>query len=322
LTSIQRVTYTPSQETWCFFTAIFTSGVAGSYQRIGLFGANEGYAIGYDGASFAVMRKTGGTWVTIATQGSFNKDNLDGTGCSGFTIDPTKGNVFKISYGYLGFAPISFWVLAGHDGGWVRFHVYDYPNTAVRPHILQTSLPWCAEAGKTSGTSSIVLKTASIAAGTSGNHARPLDLHYVARSSKTGIDTNATNLITLKSAATFASITNEVLSYLASIELAATAAVSSRVLIWSLRKNATIGGTPNFTDYDATRSPISYDVAGTTVTGGVLLGGGQVFANTNEERCFQPFIAPMLAGDTITLSVRTVAGTMDVDSTVSWVDRF
>jgi len=320
--SVQRVIYTPGQETWCFFTAIFTPGVAGSYQRIGLFGANEGYAIGYNGADFCVMRKTGGIWSILATQANFSEDRLDGTGCSAFTLDKTKGNIFKISYGYLGYAPTTFWVFAGNSAGWVKFHVYDYPNTAVRPHILQTSIPWAAEVGKTSGATNIVLKSASIAAGTSGNHSRPLDLHYTARSSKTGIGTTAINLITIKSATAFASIANEIFTYLHKLDLAASATSSNRVLIWDLRKNAALGGTPSFTNYDTDRSPISYDVAGTTVTGGVLLLGGQVFANSNEERIFTQFETPMLAGDTITLSVRSSTGTMDADAVVMWVDRF
>ena len=47
---------------------------------------------------------------TFITSGSFNVDRLDGSGPSGMTLDPQKGNVYQIAYQYLGYGNAFFGV--------------------------------------------------------------------------------------------------------------------------------------------------------------------------------------------------------------------
>jgi len=55
------VKYNPGQGGLVRFTALFTTGVAGSTQYIGLGGAGDGYFFGFSGTSFGVLRRRGGT---------------------------------------------------------------------------------------------------------------------------------------------------------------------------------------------------------------------------------------------------------------------
>jgi len=169
--SKQNLAYKAGHESYLFFTAAFLEGgVVTSSQWIGLFDDNEGFAVGYDDTDFSILfRRDGGT-DTVINQSSFNLDTLDGTGASGFTIDPTKLNVYRISFGWLGASPITFQV-QDEEGNWIAFHRIEYPNSETEPSVLNASIPIRAQVGKTAGASDLQLATACWNAGSvSGNN--------------------------------------------------------------------------------------------------------------------------------------------------------
>ena len=53
--------YNPGQGAETRFTALFTTGVANSQQLIGVGGADDGFFFGYNGATFGVLRRVGGS---------------------------------------------------------------------------------------------------------------------------------------------------------------------------------------------------------------------------------------------------------------------
>jgi hypothetical protein len=108
LLSHDTIRYIPGQGVSARFTALFTEGVAGSEQYIGIGTGEDGYFVGIDGADgLAILHRIDGadTW---HPRSEFN-DPLDGTGNSGIDLDITKGNVFKIDYQWLGFGTINFY---------------------------------------------------------------------------------------------------------------------------------------------------------------------------------------------------------------------
>ena len=169
------VTYRPHAETFVAFSAIFTAGIANSYQRIGLYDTNNGFFIGYEGTSFGVTKRSGAVDTTTA-QASFSEDTLTGGASSGYTrngtpeaIDLTKDNLFRIRFGWLGAAPIYYEVFSP-DGEWITFHKIKHPNTAAVPTIQNPNLPITLDIKKTSGGSGILsIKTACWAAGSTSN---------------------------------------------------------------------------------------------------------------------------------------------------------
>jgi hypothetical protein len=168
------VTYRPQAEVYAAFTCIFTLGVASSYQRIGIYDASNGFFVGYEGTSFGVTIRKAGVDTTTA-RASFNLDTLTGASGSKYTrggapetLDPTKDNLYRIRFGWLGAAPIIFEVLSP-DAEWVPFHIIRHPNTTAGTSINSPNLPITLNAQKTSGATNITMSTACWAAGTTSD---------------------------------------------------------------------------------------------------------------------------------------------------------
>ena len=171
--SIQTVKYRPGNEQYVKFTAAFTTPTsANSVQRIGLFDANNGFFIGYEGLTFNATRRSGGSDTGVA-YASFNGDPLDGSSGSAFTragtpeaIDFTKSNLFRIRWAWLGSAPVQYEVFSP-DGSWVVFHTLRFPNLQLNPSVLSPNLPITIQVTKTSAdATNLILYTACVAGGT------------------------------------------------------------------------------------------------------------------------------------------------------------
>lgn len=180
----RTVTYHPHAENYAAFTAIFTTGIANSFQRIGLYDDNNGFFIGYEGTSFGVTKRSGGVDVTT-TQASFSEDTLTGQTGSNYTrngvpeaADFTKDNLFRIRYGWLGAAPIYYEILSP-DGQWVTFHIIKHPNTVNVPTIQEPNQPIRLHIKKTTaGATNLVMNTACWAAGSSSDLQKITDTLY------------------------------------------------------------------------------------------------------------------------------------------------
>lgn len=178
-----NVTYRPQNETFASFTTIFTAGVANSYQRIGIYDANNGFFIGYEGTSFGITIRQSGVDTTVA-KGSFNVDTLAGGATSKFTrngvpeaLDPTKDNLYRIRFGWLGASGVYFDVLSP-DQRWVTYHIHRVANSSTIPSIANPNLPITLDARKTSGATDIKMYTACWAGGTSCNLMKITDTIY------------------------------------------------------------------------------------------------------------------------------------------------
>lgn len=176
-----NVSYRPHAETYAAFTAIFTTGIANSYQRIGLYDTNNGFFIGYEGTSFGVTKRVSGS-DTFTQQSSFSVDTLTGLSTSLYTrngtpeaADFTKDNLFRIRFGWLGAAPIVFEILSP-DGAWVAFHKIKHPNTNAIPSVANPNLPITLDIQKTTaGATTLIMSTACWAAGSTSNFIKLTD---------------------------------------------------------------------------------------------------------------------------------------------------
>jgi hypothetical protein len=179
--STTNVTYRPHSEIYVAFTAIFSAGLASTYQRIGLYDTNDGVFVGFEGTSFGITKRSGAADTTVA-QASFSEDTLTGTSTSLFTrngtpeaLDTAKDNLYRIRFGWLGAAPMVFEVFSP-DGEWVVFHIIKHPNTATVPTIQNPNLPITLEAKKTSaGATVLTIKTACWAAGSTSSLGKVTD---------------------------------------------------------------------------------------------------------------------------------------------------
>lgn len=168
--SLGNITYTPGAELYAYFTGVFTAGVAGTFQRIGLTDKVNGFFIGYEGTVFSVSIVTNSA-ITSIGQSSFNIDTLTGAAGSKFTragvpeaINFTFQNVFRVRFGWVGSASIVYEVLSPDDQ-WVIYHINRNPNTQSLPSIQNPNLPitlWMSSNG-----TNLVQGTSCWAAGSS-----------------------------------------------------------------------------------------------------------------------------------------------------------
>lgn len=180
--TVQTLAYRPAHEEYAYFTAAFTTPTStNSDQRIGLYDANNGYFIGFDGLTFGLTKRTAAV-DTFVARTSWNGDLLDGSASSKFTrngapeaINLTFSNLFRIRFAWLGSASVLFEVFSP-DGAWITFHTLRVPNAQLNPHIATPDLPMTVEAIKASAdATNLIIYTACWAAGTTSNYSKITD---------------------------------------------------------------------------------------------------------------------------------------------------
>ena len=312
-TSVDTVRYRTGHDIYVYFTCYFSAPAANGKQYIGLLDAVDGVAIGYNGTNFGTLYRSGGADV-FKPQSGFNKNTMlaesfgDG---SGYVLDPSKVNLYRINLGYLGIAPIIFEVYGGTDFGWIPFHVMEFTNQQTTTHLQNPILPMRVEVEST-GNAVLDIHTPSWNAGVLiDRQDEKADRFQTARNSKTSVSTE-TNIFTLKNLATFQGKVNHIVSELISISASADGA--KNVIVY-FKKNATLGGSPSYANIDAVNSVLQIDTAGTTVTGGTLMYALELAKV--ESKVLNLFDAhiKILPGETLTVSASSAAAS-DISITV------
>lgn len=324
-TSIRPVKYRQGQGITARFTAAFPVNNANNTMIIGCGTDVDGYFVGYNGTAFGVLHRNNSvdTWTAAA---SFNGDKLDGTGASGFTIDPTKGNVFMIRYPFLGYGAIKFFVLSS-AGAWILFHTVQYPNTTATLQLTNPNLPFYAKTlNGAAGTTSCTIYCGSVGIFLNGGM-RWLGPLYATSNRKTAITTQ-TNVLTIKNATTYNGVTNRSRIRIRTISVAWNTATDTALL--NVIKGTTLGGAPSYAAINGTtadagvtitsgNSVASVDTAGTTISGGLILHAvacPQASAQTINVENMELFIEP---GQILTFAVTgDASGTARV--AVSWTE--
>jgi len=316
VSSKDNLHYRTGQGGLCMFTAIFTEGVAGSVQEVGLGDSQDGLLFGYNGTSFGINRRSNSSDNYIP-QSTWNKDKMNGTGSSGVTLDPTKGNVYKIQYQWLGFGVINFFIESQTTGNFILVHQISYPNQNTTTSVLNPSMPLTLSASNTSNTTNIVVKCPSIAAFVEGNISGESVLYSI-NNQKTGVTTQL-NILTIKCNATFGGISNR--KQVRPIQLSI-ANTSNADAIFRLHVNPTLGGSPSYTDINTNSSVVSYDVAGTTVASGKIISS--FYLNGNRELLVDLSLYPFTLNnsDILTISATSSGAAIVASASISWGEEF
>jgi hypothetical protein len=171
--SFTNVAYSPHEEIYGAFTASFTTGTTGTYQRIGLYNATDGFSFGYNGTTFGLWTRFNSV-DTFVAQTSWNGDVLSGGTTSKFTRNGTPEalvqtdiNLYRVRFGWLGIAPVIFEVLSA-DGNFVLVHTVRYPNSQTTVSITNPYLPMTVDVNNNAtGTTSLTITSGCWVAGTS-----------------------------------------------------------------------------------------------------------------------------------------------------------
>ena len=298
LVTREYVKYRPGQGSMSRFTALFTTGVAGSTQIAGPCGNGvDGLGFGYNGTSFGILYRHNSTDTWIP-QSTWNYDTMLGGTASGKTLVPTNLNVYQVKFQYLGGGNIFYYVLNDFSGRWVLVHMIRNAGTQTTPNLRNPSMPVYFEAQNTTNTSAIVIKTASVGQFLEGQR-RFLGPRGAIDSSIASVAaTTQTSLIALRNASSFNGTVNYSISHLRQISLSANDTGTTKGCVnLRLIKNPTTSFA-SFTPYN-----------GTTVNAGVTITAGQSTMSSNVTAL------TIVGGNVIYTSTINIGGSSTIDVT-------
>ena len=320
------MSYQPGKSLLNLNTFVMNTLTANLKQKIGMFDANNGIFFYADGTTLKIVRRTyvtGSPADTEISQSSWNGDKLNGTGASGYTLNPTKATILFMDFEWLGMGAVRVGFVI--DGKFIVAHTFKNANDLSTVYMQTANLPIRYEietaATLASGTYTLqqVCSTTMIEGGYS-----PEGIRKMIGTSQINAGVNLTTAntyyniatIRIKSGRPYAVIIPSGLDILN---------ISNNDFEFGLFVNATPSSAFSYTSYD---DNVEYDLTtvdltatGTRIAGGYLggktnpfsIGDGFVFANQ---------IGQTIGGtsDTLTLGVRTGSANGDVSGLLKWYD--
>lgn len=154
LQSVASVRYRPGHEALGQWTSKYEGPQAGVNHYHGFLNGSDGAAFGYKDGVFGVWFIESGVETHVAQADWSEDDKLDGNGATGFNLNPEKFNLYMTSYGWLGIAPIIYFVYCGRRIGWRVAHVIDRVNQDDDTHLDNPTLPIQMRVTRASGSGS------------------------------------------------------------------------------------------------------------------------------------------------------------------------
>lgn len=245
--------YIPWNQGYCFFTRVFTEWVANSKQEAWLYDWSNWFFIWYHWTEFWCGRYRDWVledWIVISDFTTIFP-----------TFDPTKWNIYSISFWYLWFAPITFSVM--HPWNWfIDIAKIKYPSTSIVTHILNPNLPLMALLENTWNTTNLTWKSWSIVAWIVDWWWSDVTARYFTWSTtKTVAGTSNETIIVFRNKETFNWIENRVPALL---KLISASTDWTKNVAWKILKNPPITWWTR-TDQDTNNSTLEFSI-NTTIT--------------------------------------------------------
>jgi alkyl hydroperoxide reductase subunit AhpC len=106
-----------------------------------MFDANNGIFFYADGTTLKIVRRTyvtGSAADTEKSQSEWNGDKLDGTGKSGYTLDPTKASILFMDFEWLGMGSVRVGFVI--DGKFIVAHTFYNANDLSTVYMQTANL--------------------------------------------------------------------------------------------------------------------------------------------------------------------------------------
>ena len=135
----------------------------------------------------------------VYLQSAWNYDKMDGSGPSGMTLNPQKGNVYQIGFQYLGQGNAFFSIEDEKTGAIVPVHQIRNANNRTTPVLRNPNVSGLVASTNTTSTTSVEVRCASMATFTEGKFTR-LDPKFAHARTFDSVDTSGVfkGLIALK----------------------------------------------------------------------------------------------------------------------------
>lgn len=223
------------------------------YVRYG--NGNNGIGFASDGtltgSRFEILSDTG-NGDQSAAQSSWNRDKLDGTGKSGYTLDPTKTHILVIDVQalYVGRVRCGFDI----DGAIIWAHEFYHANFIDVPYIQTANLPIRAGIKATDDAATGSMRFICSCVLSRGGQERIAGYDFSVEGTVTAGSGARTHLLSVRPKTTFNSITNRVEFVLEDIEMLVT---GNSPIYWELCLGQALT-TPTYADANATYSAFEY----------------------------------------------------------------
>lgn len=235
-------------------------------------------------------------------------------------FDPTKLNLYRVEYGYLGAVSMVFSIYDPEKADFIEVHRIEWANTETTPIFGNPDMKigWTAASLGSTGTNLTVEGASSYVAvggkNTFVNQSKSDD-NLVA-----SIDTTLTPIITLKNRITYGDRFN-----LGKIKILIASATNdhNKPSIIEIYKNGTLGGVPDFQLVDDVNSIALVDKSASSITGGSKIASFPVGANGGSDDIdLEKFLIDILPEEIITIAAKTTSGTgATIDAIISWVEE-
>ena len=277
--TIKVFSYQPGKSLLVMNTFVMSSPKTGLTQRIGYYGASNGFYLEQAGSAIAFVERsivTGSLVNTPVLQADWNGDTLDGTGPSGYTLDLTKAQIYWMDVEWLGVGSVRMGFVI--NGQFIICHTFNHANLITSTYITSASLPLRYEIFNTAATSgaSTLKQICSTVISEGG---------YELRGSQQAISTPITTARTFAVAGTYYPIVSIRLQSTRLDAIVIATAISflgtgnGKNYQWRIVNGAiTTGGSWLNAPGD---SSVEYNLTGSSATGGRILASG--FVNSSNQ---------------------------------------
>jgi hypothetical protein len=320
------MSYQPGKSLLNLNTFVMNTLTANLKQKIGMFDANNGIFFYADGTTLKIVRRTyvtGSPADTEILQSAWNGDKLNGTGASGYTLNPTLATIMFMDFEWLGMGSVRVGFVI--DGKFITAHTFYNANSLSTVYMQTANLPirYEIETAATLAAGTYTLQQVCSTTMSEGGYA-PEGIRQMIGTSQINAGVNLTTVntyynlatIRIKSGRPYAVIVPSGLDVLN---------ISNNDFEFGLFVNATPSSAFSYTsfsdnvEYDLTT--VDLTATGTRIAGGYMggktspfsIGEGFVFANQ---------LGQTISGtsDTLTLGVRTGSANGDVSALLKWYD--
>ena len=320
------MTYQPGKSLLNLNTFVMNTQEENLVQKVGMFDANNGIFFEDTGTGYRFVRRTyvtGSAVDTYANQGSWNGDNLDGTGASGYDLSFDKATIMFMDFEWLGMGAVRCGFVV--DGKFITAHSFYNANDLSTVYMQTANLPIRYEI-ETTGTIGGAAALQQVCSTTmiEGGYAPGGIRQSIGTASLAGV--NLTTAGTYYNLATIRIKSGRPYAVIVPIDIAASAISNSDFQI-ELRLNATPSTAFSYTSYS---DNVEYDLTGTTtITGGTVVGqaylsgkGANNLQFAQDGFNFDYQLGQTIGGtsDTLTLCAKGGSNGDDICGTLKWVD--
>jgi len=320
------MTYQPGKSLLNLNTFVMAEQTANLEQRVGMFDDNNGIFFEDTGTGYQIVRRTytsGSAVDTAVAQSSWNGDKLDGTGESGYDLNPELATIMFMDFEWLGMGAVRCGFVI--DGKFIVAHTFKNANSLDTVYMQSANLPirYEIETTDTIGSASVLQQVCSTTMIEGG---------YAPQGLRQSIGTASLNGVNLTTAGTFYNLATiriksaRPYAVIIPIDVSASAISNSDFEV-KLIKNATPSTAFSYTSYS---DNVEYDLTGTkTITGGTVIGQAYLsgkganslqFAQNGFNFDYQ--LGQTISGtsDTLTLCAKGASNGDDICGTIKWVD--